>query len=351
MRDEIRGAGKLVIEATKGVTDLVQEMHGAIGGVPARILSAPVYASIRGVTSLVGGVLDLSLSRLPGDAPRGADADALRAALNGVLGDHLAATKNPLAIEMRLHRTETAPAKPRLVVFVHGSSMNRHAWQAACELDATPVHLDYNSGLHISTNGRAFAALLDELVASWPMPVEAITIIAHSMGGLITRSACHYAEASNLAWRDKLRSIVFLGTPHHGAPLERVGNLLQSLLGITRYSAPFARLGKIRSAGVTDLRFGYVIDEHWEGRDRFAAGTDARTPVPLPAGVACYTIAAERDGLVPRASAMGRHDDPTLELDFPESHRFVADGTGHLDMLQSPAVWERIEGWLAPAVD
>ena len=91
---------------------------------------------------------------------------------------------------------------------------------------------------------------------------------------------------------------------------------------MTRYSAPFARLGKIRSAGVTDLRFGNVIDEHWQGRNRFELGTDARTPVPLPTGVDCYTIAAEHDGLVPLASAMGEHPNPALRLDFPPSRRF-----------------------------
>src|ERR1043166_2894188 len=116
------------------------------------------------------------------------------------------------------------------------------------------------------------------------------------MGGLVIRSACHYADRTKRRWHDKLRRIVFLGTPHHGVPLERAGNWLQTVLGITRYSAPFARLGKIRSAGVTDLRFGNVVDEHWQGCDRFELGTDVRVPVPLPRGVDCYAVAAEHDG-------------------------------------------------------
>jgi len=351
--DDLRGLTKLAVEATTGVADVVQAMHTAIGGAPARLFSAPVYASIRGITSVVGSTVDFALARLApllGDAAEaapGVERETALAVLNGVLGDYLAETKNPLAIELCLHRMDDAPARPKILVFVHGSSMNRHAWQAARDLSYTPVHLDYNSGLHVSTNARSFDAALEELVASWPVPVEAISIVAHSMGGLVTRGACHYAEQSERAWRRKLRAVVFLGTPHHGAPLERGGNCFEAMLGVTRYSAPIARLAKIRSAGVTDLRFGNVIDEHWQGRDRFAVGEDGRTPVPLPAGVACFAVAAENDALVPLASAMGDHPREALTLGFPPDHRFVAKGLGHVDMLRSADVWERIERWLA----
>ena len=352
--DDLRGIGKLAVEATKGVTDLVEAAHGAIGGAPARLLSAPVYATIRAVTSLVGGTLDVALAQLAGILGSGApgpEREAILGAINGVLGDYLVATKNPLAIEMRLHRADGDAPKPNILFYLHGSSLSRSSWQAARDLGYTPVHVDYNSGLHVSTNGRTLDALLEELVAGWPVRVEAIAIVAHSMGGLVARSACHYAEAGNHAWRRKLRAIVFLATPHHGAPLERGGNWIETLLGVTNYSAPFARLARIRSVGVTDLRFGNVIDEHWRGRDRFALGSDGRVPVPLPKGVACYAIAAERDGLVARASALGEHRDARLALDFPATHRFVAKASGHLALLRDAEVWDRIEGWLADRED
>jgi pimeloyl-ACP methyl ester carboxylesterase len=349
--DDLRGLTKLAVNATKQGADVVQAMHGAIGGLPARIFSAPVYWSIRGITSLVGGTLDFTLERLApllGEGVPGHDREIVCAALNGVLGDYLVETKNPLAIELCLHRVEAAAPTAKILVLVHGSSMNRLAWKAARDIGYTPVHLDYNSGLHVSTNGRAFSAALDELVASWPVRVEAITIVAHSMGGLVTRSACHYGDAERRAWTKRLRAIVFLGTPHHGAPLERVGNWVETVLGITRYSAPLATLARIRSAGVTDLRFGYIVEEHWQGRDRFEIGRDARTPVPLPKGVACYAVAAADDALVPLASAMGDHPNEALALGIANDRRFVANGH-HLSILQSGEVWDRIEAWLQPA--
>src|SRR5579883_1870268 len=91
--DDLRGIGKLAIAATKGVTDLVEAAHGAIGGAPARLLSAPVYATIRAVTSFVGGAVDVALAPLAGLLGSGApgpEREAILAAINGVLGDYLA---------------------------------------------------------------------------------------------------------------------------------------------------------------------------------------------------------------------------------------------------------------------
>ena len=392
--DELRGASRLVVEATRGVTDLVELVHRTIAGGPGvlgapfdgvtRAVTAPIYDGIRSVTQLVGAGLDRALAQLAPllgtDAP-GPEREAVLAALNGVLGDYLAQTGNPLAIEMRLRvggkaltleRTALRAAFPgatgKLLVLVHGSCLNDRQWTRrdhdhgealARDLGYTPLYLHYNSGLHISTNGRAFAALLDQLAAAWPVPITELAMLAHSMGGLVARSACHVAEAERLAWREQLRAMVFLGSPHHGAPLERGGNWIEGLLGVSRYSAPFARLGQIRSAGVTDLRFGNVLDEHWEGVDRFANGGDPRTALTLPDGVACYAIAATLatapsdslpgDGLVPVDSALGRHARPELTLRFPESHQWIGFGLTHLDLLDSPAVYARLRAWLALA--
>jgi hypothetical protein len=389
---DLRGATRLVIEGTRGLTDLVEAMHAEIAGgprtlghpleTPARIATRPVYGSIRQVTRLVGAGLDVALAGLAPllrERSPGPRREALLSALNGVLGDHLAETGNPLAIEMCLrHRGRPLPlerralrlalprAGARVLVLVHGSCLDDRSWARsgrdhaaalARDLGFTPVHLLYNTGLHISTNGRAFAELLERLMGAWPRPIEELVIVAHSMGGLVSRSACHRGEAAGHAWRRKLRALVCLGSPHHGAPLERGGHWVDLLLGVSRYTAPLARLGRVRSAGVTDMRYGYVLDEHWEGRDRFAHSRDDRTRLDLPEGVGCYAIAASRaarsavkrlgDGLVPVDSALGLHPRPELALGFPEGHQWVAHGMGHFDLLRRPEVYVKIRSWLS----
>jgi pimeloyl-ACP methyl ester carboxylesterase len=217
----------------------------------------------------------------------------------------------------------------------------------------------YNTGLHISRNGSALASLLERLAAAWPSPLEEIVLVGHSMGGLVARSACHAGGAADHLWRRRLTKLVCIGSPHHGAALERGGHWVDVLLGISRYAAPLGRLGRIRSAGVTDLRFGNVLDEHWQGRDRFACGRDARAGLKLPEDVECYAVAGTRtraprggpyasDGLVTVDSALGRHRRPELTLAFPGAHQWIALGVGHLDLLGSLDVYEVLRSWLSP---
>lgn len=394
---DLRGASRLAIDATHGIAGVVEAMHHGIGAGPAvlgrplerpvRLFTAPIYASIRGVTRAVGRGIDATLARLaPVAAPLvgtrtpGARRDAVVAALNGVLGDHLAASGNPLAIEMQLRR-EGRPlvldrpalrvaipeATPKILVLVHGSCRSDRQWTRrghdhgaalARDLGYTAIYLHYNTGLHVSVNGRAFAALLEQLVRAWPTRVDELVLLAHSMGGLVSRSACHLGEQQRHRWRRKLRALVCLGTPHHGAPLERGGSWIDLLLGATRYSAPLARLGRIRSAGVTDLRHGNVLETHWEGRDRFTHRRDDRVPLPLPEGVRCYAIAATTsapgaagklrgDGLVPVESALGRHATPELTLGFPEAHRWIVHGTNHFELLDRAEVYAKLRTFLS----
>jgi pimeloyl-ACP methyl ester carboxylesterase len=349
--DDLRGASRLAVQATKGVTDVVRAMQVNIASGPAvlgrplegpvRLFTAPVYAAIKGITHLVGAGLDLTLAQLApllGESTPGPEREAMLAVLNGVVGDTLAETGNPLAIAMRLRQRgraldleapslakELPNAGPKVLVLVHGSCMSDlqfrwhghdHGEGLARELGYTPLYVHYNSGLHVSTNGRELAGLLEQAVRSWPVRVEEMTIVAFSMGGLVARSACIAAEAAELSWRTRVTDAIFLGTPHHGAPLERGGHALELLLGLSGYSAPIAGLGKIRSAGVTDLRFGNLVDEDWQARDRFAHGSDSRAVVSLPEGVRCYAIAGSTtpatrtgklagDGLVPVDSALG----------------------------------------------
>jgi pimeloyl-ACP methyl ester carboxylesterase len=393
---DLRGAARLAVEATTNVTEVVEAMHTTIAGGPA-ILGAPltaparawnglVYGSIRGVARLVGKSIDVALAQLEpllGESAPSLERTAVVAALNGVLGDHLAATGNPLATEMRLCRdgrplaldaeslrAAVPEAGSKVLVMLHGLCMNDRLWERkghehgaalAKDLGFTPVYLDYNTGLHISENGRTLDALLEALVCAWPAPIDELVLLGHSMGGLVARSACHYGEArAEGSWRSKVTRLVTLGTPHHGAPLERGGNVVEVLVGVSRYSAPLARLGKLRSAGITDLRHGAFLDAHWAGRDRFVPAGDTRTGAALPEGVVCYAVAGSLspegtaapsfDGMVPVASALGRHANPRLDLAYPDDRTRLVFGTGHLDLLGSAEVYRTVRAWLEAPV-
>ena len=367
---DLLGASRLAVEAVTGVTELVEAVHmnvleRAFGTPVVRPLVRPVvgvtslvYRSIKTVTRTVGGGVD-SVARRLVPVLDGAAAwpgrEALVAALNGVLGDRLAASGNPLAIAMQLQAR--GAASPRIVVLAHGLCMGSGQWlrdgvdhgdTLAAERGYTPVYLDYNSGLHISMNGRAFAQALQTLVDDWPVPVQEIVIVGHSMGGLVARSACHYAELAGQRWLSLLTRMVFLGTPHAGAPLERGGNWIGMLTESSVYSKPFARLAKLRSAGITDLRHGSLLDEAWEGRDRF---TDTKREGLLapPQGVRCYAIGATvgkragdlkdrllvGDGLVPLASALGEGFETAIVCQ-----------TNHMQLLSSPQVRAHLLAWL-----
>jgi pimeloyl-ACP methyl ester carboxylesterase len=388
----IRGISRLVFDAVEGTTGIVERMHAniAAGALPfgegsdgrTRGITGLVYASIRLVNAAARATFDRTLRTLaPSLAPTWADPrwDAAVSITNGILGDHLAASDNPLTIRMCLRRSgqalrldeelSSAVENPteKVLVLVHGLCRNDRQWtrrghdhgaELSRELGYSPVYLHYNTGRHVSENGREFASLLERLLRRWPASVEELTIVAHSMGGLVARSACHYGAQSN--WRKKLRKLVFLGTPHHGAPLERLGNWLQTAAGISPYSAPLSRLGMIRSAGVTDLRYGNLLDEDWMSDCRFANAGDRRQPMPLPEGVRCYAIAAttgrrERDlsdrlfgdGLVPIRSALGRHQKADRALAFPESHQWIGYGMNHLDLLDRPEVFATLRDWLS----
>jgi pimeloyl-ACP methyl ester carboxylesterase len=369
---DIRGLSRLAIDATTGVTGVVEAMHRNLS-FAARLVGGPegrtrgitglVYQSIRGTASLVGVGIDAALAPLVpflGEQASSPKREAAVAVLNGVVGDHLARTRNPLAIRLRLRRdgrplpsdNELGAALPRatgkIAVFVHGLCMGDLSWRrggedyaAALERDLgwTSLHLHYNTGLRIATNGRELAEALDGLVARWPVPVDELALLGHSMGGLVARSACHHGAAAGHGWPPALRRLVCLGTPHLGAPFERAGNWVETFLGRTPYIAPLTALGRIRSAGINDLRHGCILDED----------CDHPTRLPLPDGVDAYSVAATTapredarsllgDGLVPVSSALAA---------FPEDRRRVVRGANHMDLLGHSEVYEHLRRWMS----
>lgn len=390
----LQGVTRLITDATIGITDLVEAMHKRVVH-PPFLPSTPIqhlitniakitYNNIRWSTQVIGGSLDNVLGQLAhilGEIKTTDKEEAIRSVLNGVIGDYLEEKENPLKITMQFrHLSKSIPLNSKsiketyptingkILLMVHGLCMNDIQWTRkehnhgetlAKELGKTPVYLHYNSGRHISSNGQNLNELLEELVLHWPVPIEELVIIAHSMGGLVSRSALHYGCQQQKTWTKHLQKIVFLGTPHHGASLERIGNYLDNVLESIPYAKPFARLGKIRSAGITDLRYGNLIEEDWQDNDRFELQEDQRQPMLLPKQIACYNIAATigkvtnhlsaqtiGDGLVDVKSALGQHGNPTKNLNFKDSNIWVADETTHFDLLNNPKVYAKIKTWL-----
>ncbi len=392
---DLRGLARLGFDATVGITNVVEHLHHTISdrAVPfakpvvgyVRRVNEAIYHTIRGTTWLAARGVDAAIRVVEpttGGRPTSRERDAALAALNGIWGDHLEASANPLAIRTEL-RAQGRPlaltkeglyaalpdATGRIAVLAHGLCMNDLQWQRnghhhgamlANEFGYTVVDLHYNSGLHISTNGLRFAALLERLIAHWPVPVEELVIVGHSMGGLVARSACRKAQLRSLAWLTKLSKLVCLGSPHHGAVLERGGHLLVTLFEASPYVAPFARLGNARSAGITDLRYGNLQRADWVGRHAHDQKRDDRTPTPLPAGVAVYLLAATLaeqpkgmrhaligDGLVTLASAWGEHRTRALALSVPASHKALITRANHWDLLSHPEAADALRRWLA----
>ena len=408
---DIQGLSQLATQGVLGVAGLAESVQGnvykavatpfgplgakfidaALGssGVKSGGITGLVYGGIKGITRLAGGTVNAALTKAaplikqrfgqPGSSP---EREAVLSAINGVLGDQLLVTANPLTINMSV-RHEGKPlllekavlaarlphAGSKLLVVLHGLCMNDLQWTSngynhadllGKKLGYTPVYLHYNTGLHTSANGQQFAGLLEQLLEAWPQPVDDLTLLVHSMGGLVSRSACQVAEQAGMAWRSKLKNIVFLGTPHHGAPLERVGNWIDTTLGSNLVTKPFAAIGQIRSSGITDLRYGHVLESSWLGKDRFVRSPDSREPLPLPAGVNCFTVAATTslqasamkdaligDGLVPLRSALGQHDETPHCLNFEAENQWTAYATNHMALLSRPDVGTQIVRWLS----
>ncbi len=355
-RHPLLGATRLATDAVTGVTDLVEAMHAEITRLPLTEkrsrtsgITGLVYSSVRGVTKLVGGGLGAALSALtPMLGEAGPErANAAIAALNGVLGDYLEATANPLATRMSLHPLVDGASGPPLVL-LHGLCMNEAQWRrdgadfpkAFANMGYQPLGLRYNTGRAVWRNGAELA----DMLADVPGP---LTLVGHSMGGLVARSAI--AHAQRRGWPQRLQRLITLGTPHLGAPLERGGQQVQQLLAVSAYSRPLAALAARRSAGIQDLRCGSLREGDVGKTSRIA----------LPAGVACYAVAATTakspsgppsqwlgDGLVPVASALGRHREAVRRLAFTDTALFT--GLGHLALQTDAAVLQQLKTWLTP---
>ena len=325
-------------------------------------------------------------------------ADDAQAVLNGLFGDALVEQESSLAIpltfrtvsgdELPLDYHRLGQALPsvgaRLCVLVHGLMSSEAAWRfagrpeltygelLARERGVSPVYVRYNTGRHISTNGRELAAKLQRLVRAWPVRVRELNLIGHSMGGLVIRSACHYGSASATLpdrlrrrgpWPAKVKRVMLLGVPNGGANLEVIANLTSAALWslpnpVTRLLG--AGLDR-RSEGIKDLRWGAVLDDDWVERDPDATQRPERHRVRVPRHADYLAIAGSLadgrdadgphpvnrllgDALVTAPSAHGRlgNDEPAL---FPNVTVCLCPKINHIALANRPEVYDEITAW------
>lgn len=392
----IRGTTRLAFDSIEGVTNAVEQMHETIARHPLPwspqpsrptqahgVIASAVYAVIRGVNSALRDGVDHSFGLLPhgSDEPHRSGAETrMAAALNGAFGDHLENTRNPLATAMALTTprrplaldraaiaTAIPEASPHLVVLVHGLSMSELSWsrdgapgmgaRLEDELGITPLYLRYNTGRHISTNGQDFAQLLAQLCEAWPVPVESLSLIGHSMGGLVIRSACWYAQQAQSPWLAQLQRVVCLGTPHHGSSVAKAGHALDIAMHKIPYTQPLA-FGRRRSAGIKDLRHGDLLDEDWQGHNPDQHRPDTRRLVPLLPHVDYYfaaaTLGRDRhdplghilgDLLVRLDSAVGSHRDDLRQLNVKPENCRVFHEKNHFALLDDEQVHLQVIDW------
>ena len=399
--NELRALSALVFEDLRAFPGGIRDMHLGIAGRAFRgvgpasrpvqvihdTLSRRAYDAIGAGAALLGRAVDGAMEQrgvgeevVLSTTRRGS---AVVAALNGLIGDRLERSGSDLhqpasvrvdgeAVALDAGSVSAAfpDATSRLVVFLHGLMGNEFYWdwggahpgdtygaRLARDLACTPIYLRYNTGLHVSENGLSIAALLEELVGAWPVEVQEIALVGHSMGGLVARSACHHASESGRRWTERVRHVVSLGTPHLGAPLEQGAHVAAEALYALPETRMFGAFLRRRSAGIRDLRHGSLVDEDWRGRDPNALRAAARKEVPLLPGATHFFVSATITRsprhplgrllgdilvLVPSATGRGR----TRRIPFQAEHGHHVSPAHHLALLNHPEVYERLREWL-----
>jgi pimeloyl-ACP methyl ester carboxylesterase len=397
--EEVTALGELAGDAVAGLAGHIRDIHEGVAtrvwrsvgpmAAPVRIahdrVATAVYAGVGrslGAATRVGARAISTWTAI--DSPSLERTRAARVAigaLNGVFGDRLVQSANSLAwpMTLRVNGREVAieraaltraypSASTRIVLFVHGLCETDEAWQlyrSRCtpygsrletELGYTPLYLRYNTGRHISENGRELSALMSHVVDEWPVGVEEIALVGHSMGGLVSRSATHYGGGAE--WVKRVRHVFTLGSPHRGAPLEVAAFAACRAMRQLPETTPLANALNNRSAGIKDLGRGYLVDEDWREHDPEAFLQRTGHEVPFLQSANHYFVAATvtRDADAPMGRAFGdmlvlrasawAHGGRGERLRFPVEHYAHVGGANHFELLNHPAIYEQIRKWL-----
>jgi pimeloyl-ACP methyl ester carboxylesterase len=398
---EIRSLADLAGEGTRILTTLVRDTHSGIArrvfdaiGPAAKpveavhnTIAAATYNTVEGgARAALRGVGELAAEAYHGDGDEPVEshptAAGVIAALNGIYGDELANRGNGFALSMQIrdqgkpvtmNTAAIAAAFPeaggRIVVFVHGWCMTEMSWRRPArdgeqslpygtrlrdDLGFTPVYLRYNTGLHISENGKALAETINQLQELWPVPVEEIALVGHSMGGLVVRSACHYGTERQHRWPEAVSHVVCLGSPHLGADLEKGVNAASWALARLPETKALSAFLNARSAGTKDLRYGALLDDDWRDGDPDEFLQDRCHEVPFLPGAGYHFVATTAgprpvgvilgDRLVRPQSASGAGR--SRRIPFEPASGLTLTGLHHFDLLNHTAIYEKLHEWL-----
>ncbi|TXD97082.1 hypothetical protein ES754_08720 [Psychrobacter frigidicola] len=392
LADVFEGVAQLATMGVVEITDIVEAIHREIILRPLgrfnegsltkwqRGITGRIYGTVRKAMFLVGNNLVSGL-RLYNNMSTPKDEQTLPRnlrrlinILNGVMGDHLVTHNNPLAVSMVLYNRQCQlqhqKLSGRIIILCHGLCMSHLSWHVSknnnlgeCILRSQPtstvLYLNYNTGRRISINGRNFSRVLQDLVDNNP-DVSQIDLVGHSMGGLVARSALFYGKQQGFNWVQRVGNLITLGSPHHGASLERIGNYVQDRIAKLPFAGSLAKLGDLRSAGIIDLRHGSIRDADWQSVEgRSVLPREFRHPTRLPLHVRTYFIAATLveghydskatsllgDGLVMIESALGE-DTGEHTLSVPEGHKAIFYGVSHYNLIYNDRVHEQVVAWL-----
>ncbi len=397
--DDWSGLGHLVSLTVQRLTDPVEGMHRAISDRWFRLggnqiqpvawvyqtVTAGIYGSVRGAGSALGSALSVGAAVVQRTRPvpllwRSGPGSRVQAVANGVWGDRFVGMESPLSIEMAFRGRHGDPIvldpaadhssverpKRRLAVLIHGLAETEAIWRistlpdtedsglaaALTEDGFTPLLLRYNSGRSVSENGQALAALLDQVMASWPVPIEEIALVGNSMGGLVARSAMQAGQVARLGWPAAVQRLVAVGSPHLGSPLEKLAAGASRALRFAPETRPLSHFLESRSQGIKDLRSGAINDDEVRAArsvEHFVSSQPAGVEHLFIAGVVTadvdHPVGMMLGDLIVRAkSATGRGRSRSVEA----KEAVVLGGRRHFDLAGDPDVISQVRKWLSP---
>ncbi len=376
-RTNLDGVGELVELTTEWAVAPIEGMHMAIidrwfgmagptfepvrrlvGGLTASVYQAVRFGSsalslaISLASELAGGQTD---SRPVWETHKGRYVQSI---FNGLWGDRLESGKSSLRIELGLRALDGSPiytsqsslsrAFPnptgRLLVLLHGFGETERCWrsdQSSTLIEELQddgfsiLRLRYNTGRDVADNGKELAALLEVVRLEWPVPVEEVALIGHSMGGLVNQSAVVAARSCGYRWADLTTHLVAIGTPHLGSPIEKGVEMVSSSLKLFKETRPLAAFLDGRSAGIKDLRHG--VDKRPTGVQYHAVAGAVTTHPTHPLGVLVGDLVVRINSALGTSRQL--HGEPLSTVVVGRRH--------HANLLNDSEVTSHIRTWLS----